>query len=122
MRVPLSNIRTILVFACNLLGDSICRLPAIKGARETYPGTRIFVIVDPRYREVFAGQPFIDEAWPLSRRGGVLAQAWEWSAALARARRSRPDLVLDLYGSKRTAVASRLVGARFRTGLYGDGL
>ena len=122
VRVPLWDVHTILIFACNLLGDSICRLPAIGGAKEMYPDSRILVVADPRYGDVFEGQAFIDEVWPLSRRGGPLSQAWEWLGVIARGRRARPDLVLDLYGSKRTALVSRLTGARFRAGLHGDGL
>ncbi len=120
-RAPLQDVRTILVFACNLLGDSICRLPAIQAAKETYPGGRVYVVVAPTFREVFEGQAFIDEVWPLSRGGGGLSQALAWLKLIVRARRVRPDLVLDLYGSKRTALASRLSGARFRTGLFRDG-
>jgi len=122
VRVPLWDVHTILVFTCNLLGDSICRLPAIGAAKEMYPDSRVLVVADPRYEDVFEGQPFIDEVWPLSRRGGPLSQAREWLGVIARARRARPDLVLDLYGSKRTALVSRLTGARFRAGLHGEGL
>jgi heptosyltransferase-2 len=122
VRVPLWDVHTILIFACNLLGDSICRLPAMGAAKEMYPDSRVLVVADPRYGDVFEGQPFIDEVWPLSRRGQMLAQAREWLGVIARARRARPDLVLDLYGSKRTALVSRLTGARFRAGLHRDGL
>jgi ADP-heptose:LPS heptosyltransferase len=121
-RATLPDIRRILVFACNLLGDSICRLPAIEAAKNTYRGSHLTAVADPVYREVFEGQPFIDEVWPLSRRGSRLRQAREWLSLMRRARRARPDLVLDLYGSKRTAFASRVSGARYRTGLQRDGL
>jgi ADP-heptose:LPS heptosyltransferase len=121
-RATLPDIRSILVFACNLLGDSICRLPAIVAAKSTYREAHLAVVADPAYREVFEGQPFIDEVWPLSRRGSRLSQAQEWLGLMRRARRARPDLVLDLYGSKRTAFASWVSGAQYRTGLHRDGL
>ena len=79
------------------------------------------MIADPRCREVFEGQPYIDAVWLLRRGGGPLAQARAWSALIARARRESPDLVLDLYGSKRTALVSRLSGARWRIGLHRQG-
>jgi ADP-heptose:LPS heptosyltransferase len=118
----LPDIRSILVFACNLLGDSICRLPAIEAAKDTYCTAHLVVVADPVYREVFEGHAFIDDVWPLSRRGSRLGQAQEWLGLMRRARRARPDLVLDLYGSKRTAFASWVSGARYRTGLHRDGL
>jgi ADP-heptose:LPS heptosyltransferase len=119
---PLREVRGILVFSCNLLGDSICRLPAIEAAKDTYREAHLVVVADPVYREVFEGRSFIDEVWPLSRRGSRLRQAQEWLGLMRRVRRARPDLVLDLYGSKRTAFASWVSGARFRTGLHRDGL
>jgi ADP-heptose:LPS heptosyltransferase len=120
-RYPLPDIAAILVFACNLLGDSVCRLPAIRAAKDTYPRSRVCVVADPRYREVFIDQPFVDEVWLLARSGGPLAQGRAWASLLIAARRHRPDLALDLYGSKRTALLSRLSGARWRLGLYREG-
>lgn len=116
-----SEVRAILVFAMNLLGDSICRLPAIAAAKRTYPEARVTVVADPRYRQVFDGQQFVDEVSELDRTGGRLHQAAAWLHLLAAARRARPDLVLDLYGSKRTALLSRLSRARWRAGLYQHG-
>ncbi|MFB3880491.1 MAG: glycosyltransferase family 9 protein [Armatimonadota bacterium] len=117
----LPGIRTILAFAMNLLGDSICRLPAIKAAKDVYPGSRVIVVADPRYSEVFEGQPFIDEVWTTDRRGGKLKQFRAWLRLTGQARRAQPDLVLDLYGSKRTALLSRVSGARWRVGLQAGG-
>jgi ADP-heptose:LPS heptosyltransferase len=117
----LPGIRTVLVFAFNLLGDSICRLPAIGAAKRTYPDARVVVVADPRYREVFDGQPFINEVRTTDRSGGRLKQLRAWLRLTGQARRLRPDLVLDLYGSKRTAALSRLSGARWRAGIYRDG-
>lgn len=118
---PTSGVRAILVFAMNLLGDSICRLPAIAAAKRTYPDARVMVAADPRYREVFDGQPFVDEVWELDRTGGPVRQTREWLRVIAHARRARAELVLDLYGSKRTALFSRLIGARWRAGLHQNG-
>jgi heptosyltransferase-1 len=113
----LSAVRAIFIFAMNLLGDSICRLPVIAAAKRTYPDARVMVVADPRYRQVFDGQPFVDQVWELDRTGSRLHQAMAWLQLLAAARRARPDLVLDLYGSKRSALFSRLIGARWRVGL-----
>jgi len=117
----LRDVRSIVVFACNLLGDSICRLPAIKATKEAYASSRLAVVADPRCGEVFEGQPFIDEVWHLSRRGSRAWRAVEWWGLARRMRRARPDLVLDLYGSKRTAFVSWLSGAKWRAGLHRGG-
>lgn len=121
IRTRLRDIKRILVFACNLLGDSICRLPAIKAARDTYPDSRIVVVADPRYAQVFDGQPFVSEVWCLDRRGSALTQAEAWLNVIVRARQLAPDLLLDLYGSARTALVSRLCGAKWRSGLHTAG-
>ncbi len=118
MRInKLQDIRSIVVFACNLLGDSICRLPAIMAVKEAYPSSRLLVVADPRYRDVFEGQPFIDEVYPLDRKGSRIKQLAAWARLLKRMRKAKPDLVLDLYGSKRTALVSRLSGAKARVSL-----
>ncbi len=111
------TIHGLVVFACNLLGDSICRLPAIKAAKETHPSSRLLVVVDPRYREVFEGQPFIDEIYLLDRRGSQMKQFIAWLKLLRWMRKAKPDLVLDLYGSKRTKLVARLSGAKTRVAL-----
>lgn len=121
IRTRLRDIKSILVFACNLLGDSICRLPAIKAARDTHPDASIVVVADPRYSQVFDGQPFISDVWCLDRRGSALTQAEAWLSVIVRARQLAPDLVLDLYGSARTALVSRLSGAKWRSGLHRAG-
>lgn len=118
---PVPDLRAITVFACNLLGDSVCRLPAIQAAKRTYPGASLSVVADPRYRDVFADQPFIDTVWAFNRTGGKPAQLRAWAGLVAWIRLQRPDLVLDLYGSKRTALASGLGGARRRLGLHRGG-
>ncbi len=117
----LPGVSTILVFACNLLGDSICRLPAIRATSGAYPEGRVCVVCDSRYADVFAGHRFIERLQALDRRGGPLSQARAWASLTAWARRQRPDLVLDLYGSKRTALVAWLSGARWRLGLYRQG-
>jgi ADP-heptose:LPS heptosyltransferase len=120
-RARLGDIGTAIVFACNLLGDAICRLPAIQAVKETYPEARLIVVAAPGCREVFEGQAFIDDVWVLRRDGGALSQVKEWARLLARARQAAPDMALDLYGSKRTALLSRLSGARHRAGLHEHG-
>ena len=115
------DVGRILVFACNLLGDSICRLPAIKAAKESHPGSALWVVADARSGEVFSGQPFIDAVRPLERRGGPAAQARAWGSLARWARRLRPDFALDLYGSRRSALACRVSGARWRAGLHREG-
>jgi ADP-heptose:LPS heptosyltransferase len=120
-RARLGDIRAIIVFACNLLGDTICRLPAVQAAKDAYPAARLIVVADPGCREVFEGQGFVDDVWVLRRDRGALSQAAQWMRLLARARQAGPDMALDLYGSKRTALLSRLSGARHRAGLHEGG-
>jgi len=114
----LPSIGSIVVFACNLMGDSVCRLPAIEAAKRAYPEGRVAVVADPAGQAVFEGQTFIDEVRLFRRSGDPITQAGAWWQLIVWARRQRPDLVLDLYGSKRTAAATRLIGGRWRAGLH----
>jgi len=116
LALPTQEVRSILAFACNLLGDSICRLPAIEAAKRAYPESSLAVVSAPDGQAIFEGQGFIDEVWVLNRSGGSLSQSREWLRIAAQARARRPDIVIDLYGSQRTAALSSLCGARVRCG------
>jgi heptosyltransferase III len=75
--------------------------PALEILKRARPDLRLAVAVEDRFRDVFTGNPDIDEILP-PRIGAV--RAW------------RPALCLNLHGGSRSAWLTALSGARFRAG------
>ncbi len=83
------------------LGDCVLTTPALEILKRARPDLRIAIAVEDRFRDVFEGNPDIDEILPPSP--GAL-RAW------------RPALCLNLHGGSRSAWMTALSGARFRSG------
>jgi ADP-heptose:LPS heptosyltransferase len=77
------------------LGDCVLTTPAISLLKRHRPDLKISVIVEPRFAEIFAGNPDINET---------------------RDSMTRADLVLNLHGGTRSMVLTALSRAKFRAG------
>ncbi len=75
--------------------------PALEILKRARPDLRLAVAVEDRFRDIFAGNPDIDEILPPS---------------LAALRAWRPELCLNLHGGSRSTWMTALSGARFRAG------
>jgi heptosyltransferase III len=83
------------------LGDCVLTTPALDILKRFRPDLRIAVVVEDRFRAVFAGNPDIDAILAPSLR-----QLRQWS----------PALCLNFHGGTRSAWMTRLSGARYRAG------
>lgn len=83
------------------LGDCILTTPALAILREHRPDLAVAVVVEDRFRQVFEGNPDVDQLLPPSIRG---LRAW------------RPHLCLNLHGGNRSLLLTALSGARIRAG------
>ena len=77
------------------LGDCVLTTPALSLLKQHRPDLKISVIVEPRFAEVFAGSPDIDET---------------------RDSMTRADLVLNLHGGTRSMILTALSRAKLRAG------
>ena len=102
---------SILVVRLKALGDIVLSLPVVRALRARFPGSRIRYLCRERYAAALAGVREIDEVLVLPEPAARQAR---FAAAL---RRDRPDCVIDLLGSPRSAVLSALCGARLRIGM-----
>jgi len=91
----------VLVIRLRSLGDCVLTTPALAILRQARPDLTVAVVVEPRWRAVFEGNPDIDEI--LQPEFGAV-------------RRFRPDLCLNLHGGPRSAWLTLLSGARRRAG------
>ena len=83
------------------LGDCVLTTPALHILKRSRPDLHVAVVVEDRFREIFDGNPDLDE---------IL------SPELAALRRFRPQLCLNLHGGTRSAWMTAFSGARFRAG------
>ena len=91
----------VMVIRLRSLGDCVLTTPALAILRQARPDLRVAVVVEPRWRAVFEGNPDIDEIF---------------QPELGAIRRFRPDLCLNLHGGRRSAWLTWFSGARRRAG------
>ena len=77
------------------LGDCVLTTPALSLLKQHRPDLKISVIVEPRFAEIFADNPDVDET---------------------RDSMTRADLVLNLHGGTRSMILTALSRAKFRAG------
>jgi heptosyltransferase-3 len=77
------------------LGDCVLSTPSLSLLKSHRPDLKISVIVEPRFAEIFAGNPDVNEI---------------------RDSMTRADLVLNLHGGTRSMVLTALSRAKFRVG------
>lgn len=91
----------ILVIRLRSLGDCVLSTPGLALLKQFRPDLRLAVMVEDRFREIYTGNPDLDDILPPSK-----------SAAF----RFRPQLTLNLHGGSRSAVLTAASMARHRAG------
>ncbi len=90
-----TDYRRILVIRLSSLGDIILTTPVLRLMRESWPQSRIEVVVKAEFQEVLRGHPCVDRLWPVDTRQPL----WHAICAL---RETHYDLVLDLHRTLRS--------------------
>ncbi|MBI3047741.1 MAG: glycosyltransferase family 9 protein [Acidobacteria bacterium] len=100
-----------LIVRLGSLGDVVHGIPAAAALRQRYPRAQIDWLVDPRYRELLDLVEGLDRCIPFDPRDLIRGRTEAWHT-LRELRQLRYDAVLDFQGLLKSAVLSRLVGAR----------
>jgi len=112
MNVPFDRtaVRKILLIKLRAVGDVLLSTIVTKNVRAAFPEGRIDFLTEPPAIDIVRGNPHINEALVYDRKAkSPLAHIME-------IRSSSYDLVIDLFGNPRTALLTRLSGARYRVG------
>lgn len=112
--------RRIALIKPSALGDIVHALPVLSALRARFPEAHITWIVGSRYEELLRGHPHLNATLAFDRnafREGLLAGFSTFGRLLARLRRERFDLVIDLQGLLRSGVMAIATGAKTRIGL-----
>jgi heptosyltransferase I len=104
-------VERILVVRLGAMGDLIHALPAVATLKSSFPEAFLSWAVSPRWRELLAGNPDVDDLILVDRKtaGGV------WSA-VRRLRHSRFDVAFDFQGLIQSALVARIAPADRRIG------
>ena len=98
--------RRILVVRLDALGDVVMATAVLGGLRRTYPNARIAAWTLPIFADIVADNPYVDDVVLGTDR-----------AAIDRARRLRPDVVINLQDHDRGRDLARQVGGDETLGL-----
>ncbi|MAD78510.1 MAG: hypothetical protein CMJ51_03965 [Planctomycetaceae bacterium] len=115
-RLETSGWKNLAVLAPNWLGDAVMCEPAIRALAATFPTLRITLHGRPIAGAALADHPAIAEFRPVEDRG-VLGPV----RAARRIAETRPDAILLLRGSFRSALVARLCRCPIRIGVARDG-
>ena len=104
----------IVVFAPNLIGDTVMASPFLRSLRLGYPRAEIDVVIKPHVAPTLDGAPWIDRIVPFAPKAKDPAHR---SMALIRhLRKTRYDLAILLPNSFRSALMARLGNVKRRVG------
>lgn len=108
--------KSILLVRLSAMGDLVQSLGAVASLRRVHPDWRVTVVTQREWVPLLEGVEGVDRVVPFHRRGGLPA-LW----ALRRELRREPyDVALDLQGNWKSAMVTRLSGARDRVGMAGE--
>ena len=105
----------ILIVGVNWLGDSLLTTPVFKALKKKFPGSYIGVMVVERVREVFEGNPYINEVIVFDERGqhkGFFAKL----KFIKLLRKKKFDTAFLIHRSFTRAFICFLAGIRLRIG------
>ncbi len=116
------DVRKVLIFRMDGLGDLVLSTPALREIRQGFPGAEITLVIGPWSQGIAPCIPFYDRllvhdafAFGYFRGKRALSLRKEW-AFLKKLRRERFDLGIDLRGDILSIIPLFLSGARFRFG------
>jgi heptosyltransferase I len=87
----------ILAIRLGALGDILHALPAIQSLKQSFPASKVALLIGPRWLPIIEGNPFIDQVIP---------------PRFASLRNLHPDLAFDFQGLLKSALLGRLARPR----------
>jgi lipopolysaccharide heptosyltransferase I len=120
-RLQVVPMEKVLIVRTSALGDVLHGIPVAAALKERFPACRITWVVDERYGELLAGQPWVDEIVRIRLQGGIRSLLNDrgrrnWMGVARTLRRSRFDVAVDLQGLLRSGLIAYLTGAPLRIG------
>src|SRR5436190_11355139 len=107
------DVRRILVVKLRHLGDVLLVTPVYGALRKTFPGAEITACVFEGTEQMLEGNPDVQRCLVVPKRDSVFFHRIRGQLQfLRKVRESQFDLVIDLTGSDRAAILTRISGAQ----------
>ena len=110
------EIKEILVIKLRYLGDVVLTTPVFESLRQLYPQASLTALVNSGTEAMLAENPNVDRILVLERDKNPLADLKKQFTLIARLRKFRFDLAIELTNNDRGATYSFLSGAKRRLG------
>ncbi|MHB1034640.1 MAG: glycosyltransferase family 9 protein [Pirellulales bacterium] len=114
---PAAKSPRILIARLSAIGDVIQGLPVLNALRDRFPNAFLTWVVEQRAAALLVGHPALDELVTLPR-GWLKSPGTVWRLR-RRLRATAFDLAIDIQGLTKSAILTRLSGARRRIGFGG---
>jgi heptosyltransferase-3 len=108
--------RRALVIKLGHIGDVLVSTPVFTALKEAYPGLSTTALVEQGTQAMVQNSPYVDQVLTLERPESALSASLAGLKLLARLRRGRFDLAIDLSGGDRGAFLAFMSGASQRVG------
>lgn len=106
-----------------LFGDVLLRTPIIRSIKQSYPNSRITVLVDPIGKNILLNNPFIDDIIVAERnKKNRLKYVLSKINVQIKMIKGRFDLIIDLYNSKSSKNIIKFAFSKYRIGFYNNTL
>ena len=109
------NVDKILVLDLGFLGDAIQLIPSLKCIRDAMPNVQLDVMIAEHVTQLLELTPWVDHVWGYPR----FPKGPKWYEDFGRVRQLRKakyPVVINLNGSDRSSILTKLSGARYRLG------
>ncbi len=101
---------SVLVIKLRAIGDVLLSTPLVENLKKQFPHLKIDFLCEQFASDVIRGNPWVNEVITFNKKeeSGI--------ALIQKVRNKKYDVVIDLFGNPRTALLTRLSGAKHRIG------
>ncbi len=113
----MEEISKIVIVNLLYLGDLLFSTPFIRNLRKNYPEAQLDIVVNAKFRDIIKNNPHLDGVYAFDKRWG-LKKSCEFAKAL---RVENYDLGLNIHGSYRSLILTRLINPGYSMGFCQPG-
>lgn len=112
VHADLKNKNIVLLYFC-YFGDMVSITPFLEVLRRAAVDSKIYLVVDSRFKEAVQYNPNIDQIIPVDRKNMGLVKTWKVGAKL---RKLNPDILMMLHGTTRTTIMGMAMNPKIWAG------
>ena len=110
--------KRILIVRLSAIGDCILSVPVLNSIRRNFPDARVGWVIEPASSQLIRGHSALDDLFTVSKR--VFKSPQELWTLVAKLRKWKPDITIDLQGLTKSSLIAWLTGAKSRLGFHRD--